>query len=110
MNNTQIRNVSTWLSTPWLRKLRGLICSVDVHINDNEVETRSGKVCSIVLKRFGIITSIPYENILSVDLKESHRVELIFNEHQYIERKLNIYTDSANSLADLIGEKMELVQ
>lgn len=102
INIFHLNNVSTWLSNSTLRNLRGTLCSLQVLVKEEYIETKASSFCSIFLNRLGLINHIPYETIVSVDLKDDNEVELIFNPDQYLERKLNIYTDSAHNLADAI--------
>lgn len=105
-NMITIQDASTWLSNPILRNLRGSYCSLRVILRKEYIETRPSAFCSIFLKRFGLVNRIPYDTIVSVDLKEEGFVELIFNEHRYLERKLNIYTNAAGRLAEAIGSEI----
>ena len=101
-----VQDASIWLSNPSLRNIRGTFCSLRVILKKEHLETRPSAFCSIFLKRFGLINSIPYDEIISVDLKNDGLVELIFSENRYLERKLSIYTNAARLIAKVISGKI----
>ncbi len=105
-----VYHASTWLSNSKLRNLRGSLCALRVFVKEEAIETRSSSICSLILNKYGLVNHIPYETIVSVDLKDDNRVELIFNPDKYLERKLNIYTDSADKLVDAILNEMCIPQ